>query len=389
MQTLPDPSFIVFSDDWGEHPSSCQHIFRHIAREHRVLWVNTIGMRNPRLNGRDLTKAGYKLRKMLFGDRMTSAGYGDGSQLHLRVYQPPMLPFAGSRLIERFNTRAVVGGVRRKARRFGMNKPILVATVPNAADYVGYCGERRTVYYCVDDFGQWPGLDHERVRKKEQILISKADRFIATSDRLFRKLSGKGKPVFLLAHGVDRELFGRPVKTEHILLRQIPRPRVGYFGLFDERSDQEILKQLALSMPHIAFVITGRVEADISRLRGIPNLHFTGPVPYDELPHMVHGWDACVLAYVRSPLTDSVLPLKLKEYLATGKPVISSPIPEARKMGSYLRLAESIEDWIGHLEAVTSGETIGAPHLKDLAKYLHAESWQRKAKDFYYLTTGG
>ncbi len=381
------PSFLVFSDDWGEHPSSCQHIFRHLAREHQVLWVNTIGMRTPRLTLGDARKVVYKAKKMLLGAQKGEKASAP-QELRLRVYQPPMLPFAANPLVRKYNKAVVVRGVRRELQRAGIDRPILVSTVPNAGDYVGSCGESRVVYYCVDDFTEWPGLDHRLVREMERELIGKADVFIATSEKLRRRLAAAGKPTCLLTHGVDPDFFRRRAEGEHALLAHIPRPRVGYFGLFDERSDLHMLRKVASALPGISFVITGRVEADISALRELPNIHCTGPVPYAELPMLVQGWDACFLLYVRSTLTDAISPLKLKEYLATGKPVFCTPLPEARALAPFLHFASSAEEWIEGLRGLLSGERMdsaeGAAARMD---FLAGESWQRKAAIFREIVT--
>ena len=90
-----------------------------------------------------------------------------------------------------------------------------------------------------------------------------------------------------MTHGVDIEFFQQSITREHLLLDRIPRPRVGYYGLFDERSDHDLLAELARRMPDVSFVITGRVESDRLRRQGIPNIHFTGSVPYTDLPAMV------------------------------------------------------------------------------------------------------
>ncbi len=149
-----------------------------------------------------------------------------------------------------------------------------------------------------------------------------------------------------------------------------------------------MLRKVASALPGISFVITGRVEADISALRELPNIHCTGPVPYAELPMLVQGWDACFLLYVRSTLTDAISPLKLKEYLATGKPVFCTPLPEARALAPFLHLASSAEEWIEGLRGLLSGERMdsaeGAAARMD---FLAGESWQRKAAIFREIVT--
>ncbi|WP_457570424.1 glycosyltransferase [Desulfovulcanus sp.] len=372
-------SFLVFSDDWGEHPSSCQHIFKHIVKEYPVVWVNTIGMRMPRLNKTDAAKAIKKVKKMF----LATPHSGKGSVLHanLSVIQPFMLPF-NKGPVRKLNQHSVIKTVRQELKRRRLNSPVLVTTVPNACDYVGQCGEGKVVYYCVDDFAEWPGLEHDLVQQMEQDLISKTDIFIATSQKLYHKLSRFGKPIHLLTHGVDLEHFSNEPQEEHHLLKAIPKPRVGYFGLFDERTDQDLLAKIVSKLPEVSFVITGRIEADISRLTTFPNVYFTGPLPYEELPAMVKGWDVCILPYVRNALTESISPLKLKEYMATGKAVISAPIPEARFMGELIYIAETSEEWEKLIHLCIKPKKNDSKRDDDRASFLMSESWEKKTQYF-------
>ena len=300
-----DMSFLVFSDDWGEHPSSCQHLFWRISKEHKVLWVNTIGMRNPKPALSDFEKAISKVRKMFQGHDLSGKSVpGEG----VIACQPAMLPFIRLPLVRRINRSSVIKSVRSNLSRLDMRGPILVTTVPNACDYIGKCGESRVVYYCVDDLAEWPGLDNKKIREMEEELIQKSDVSIATSHKLYEKLSRSGRPAYLLTHGVDLEFFRQTVAREHALLDPVSKPRVGYFGLFDERSDHGLLAEVAARMPDVSFVITGRVESDVLRQKKVRNVHFTGSVPYMELPAMVRGWDVLMLPYVMNDLTDAISP---------------------------------------------------------------------------------
>jgi len=378
-------SFIVFSDDWGEHPSSCQHIFRNIPDEYRVLWVNTIGMRNPTLTIGDVKKIFFKSLRMfrgLFENRREV-----DLPTNFYVIQPPQLPFSNIPLIRWINRTLVCSSLKKYVAAMEITSPIIVATAPNACDYIGQLGEEKVVYYCVDDFTEWPGLEKELVRSMEEELIRKTDVFIATSDELYEKLSTGGKEVHLLTHGVDYKFFRKKVDQEHYLLQDIPKPRVGYFGLFDKRSDQDLIVGLADRMPDISFVITGNVEVDTSRLKEKKNIFFTGSIPYSELPDMACGWEVCILPYRINKLTDAIQPLKLKEYLATGKPVISTPIKEAVKLSPYLMIARASQEWEKGIRDNIHGTS---PELKDkIQLFLQKESWGSKTESFFKICLEG
>jgi glycosyltransferase involved in cell wall biosynthesis len=379
------PSFVVFSDDWGEHPSSCQHLFRVIGRSHRVLWVNTIGMRNPKLTIGDLQKIRTKLRKMLRQHTAdpTRSDSSSRSLVDVHVRQPFMLPFGQNPIVRRLNRASVEATLRGAAIKLEMNRPIVVSTVPNACDYLEGIDSRQIIYYCVDDFARWPGHAYEYIRDMEQALIQRSDTLIATSHTLYQRLLASGKPTHLLAHGVDLELFTREPFEEHPALQGIPHPRAGYFGLFDERSDQDLIVALARRMPDFSFVIAGPVAVNASRLRAHSNVYFTGALPYSDLPALVKGLQVLILPYSNGALATSISPLKLKEYLVTGKPIVATPIAEVLLQKDRLFVASDATEWEAALRAALSMDV--RERRREVLQLLAGESWAAKASLFIQM----
>lgn len=371
--------FLVFSDDFGEHPSSCQHLFRFMPDKYPVLWVNTIGMRSPRLTIRDVRKAFMKSGRMISG--FFKKGNEKVSTGNINVCQPPMLPFLNIPLVRTINKISVTRHVRKKLKLLNMESPICVITAPNACDYIGQFDESRIIYYCVDDFTEWPGLDKALVQSMENDLIDKSKIFVATSQDLVDKLEQKGKDVSLLTHGVDYKFFQKDLMEEHPLLVDIPTPRVGYFGLFDGRSDLTLIKNIAIKMPDISFVITGNVEIDTTDLKKVKNIFFTGSIPYSELPAMAKGWDICMLPYLVNILTNAIQPLKIKEYLATSKPIISTPIKEACNLKDYLEIAETTDEWEQSVRFVL--KNYSNDMIQKRNSFLRNESWESKSIKFF------
>lgn len=374
---LPPLRFIVFSDDWGVHPSSSQHIFRQIANNYEVAWINTVGMRRPTFSKSDIQKAVRKLFNMA---RMSSSRDTQDANLSISVYQPLMIPFNDIRFIRRINKRLVERTVRKIAKKWGKAEPTMVTTAPNACDYIDSVPSRKIVYYCVDDFSEWPGLDKNLILEMESELIRKSDLFVATSRALFERLAKSGKPTFSLPHGVDVELFSTDPPREHPLLAKIPKPRVGYFGLFDGRSDQELIGEVAEKMPDVSFVIAGRVETPTPRLDRIENVYFTGPIPYTELPELIKGIDLLFIAYVVNALSDALSPLKFKEYLATGRPVICTPIAAASEFSRFIHVSSEASEWQSLIRAALDDND--AVRREDASDLLAGESWRDKAKQF-------
>jgi glycosyltransferase involved in cell wall biosynthesis len=377
-------SFIVFSDDFGVHPSSCQHLFRFISKEHSVVWVNTIGMRNPNMSVRDIRKAYLKMGSML---RPSRSEPQDRRNHKIIVCQPLMLPYGNLPWVRKVNRGLVLTAVRNILEKYGLSNGVTVATVPNACDYAGRLGEKRVIYYCVDDFSEWPGIRKDVAEKMERALIATADAFIATSRKLHTRLGEYGKPNYLLPHGVDLRLFSSEPENENHCLRKIPKPRVGYFGLFDERSDEKLIAGVASRLKEWSFVFTGPIAVRSSLLGELQNVFFTGRVPYGELPTVVKGLDVLCIPYKMNLLTDAITPLKLKEYLATGRPIVSTPIPEVKTWADYVITASSVDEWERALR-YSLGASI-PERQQVLGKILANEDWSVKAETFLEICRNG
>lgn len=373
---LRPPDFLVFSDDWGGHPSSAQHLFRRIAGQHRVLWVNTVGMRAPRLSASDLRKVWRKVGRMLAGRRGGPADAQSPPQ-GLAVCQPPMLPFLRWPGVRRFNRLSVRRTVNRRMRELGMRRPVLVSSVPNASEHLEDLDTAAVVYYCVDDFSQWPGLESDLVRGMEAKLVDRADLLLATSAKLREQLASAGREVRMLPHGVDLDLFGRLDVAPLPALSTIPAPRVGFFGLIDERLDQDLVAALAARLPALQFVLAGPVVVDTSRLQAVRNVHFTGAVPYTDLPALVQGMQALMLPYLVNDFTATIAPLKFREYLATGLPVVSAPLPEACALEPHVVVARDAQSWAAVLG--TSPVEDRSARILRMRELLREDTWDHRA----------
>ncbi|MGQ0721235.1 MAG: glycosyltransferase family 1 protein, partial [Candidatus Eiseniibacteriota bacterium] len=158
---LVNRDFVVLSDDWGRHPSSCQHLFRRLSRRNRVLWVNTIGTRTPRLSRSDLARAAAKLREW------TRPAPAEPAGEPVRVIRPFMTPFDRWRIFRSGNAKLVRRAVTRAMALGGFRDAVVVSTIPNAAGVMGRLGEASSVYYCVDEYSEWPGADRKAMLEME------------------------------------------------------------------------------------------------------------------------------------------------------------------------------------------------------------------------------
>jgi glycosyltransferase involved in cell wall biosynthesis len=373
---IANRDFVVFSDDWGRHPSSCQHLFRRLAPGNRVLWVNTIGTRTPTLSRADLTRAAGKLREW------TRGGDEPAEEALVDVIRPFMTPFDRFRPLRRWNARRLVGAVSCAMDRRGFRDALLVTTIPNAAGVVDRLDEAVSVYYCVDEFSEWPGADRAAMLEMERDLLGKVDLVVATSAALFEEKSAVHPRVRLLPHGVDWERFRAGEGTAPPALVALPRPRVGYTGLTDLRLDVERVARLAGALPDVSIVFVGPRQLPPGSLDGLPNVHFLPPVAYEDLPAVLAALDAAFLPYVENALTERMNPLKLRELLAAGLPVAATPLPEVRPFAEHVHLARDDDEWVGALHAAL-GE--GRSRADARAASVRADGWDARAEQFSRL----
>ena len=182
-----------------------------------------------------------------------------------------------------------------------------------------------------------------------------------------------------MTHGVDVDHFATATPDPASPLAVLPHPIVGMFGLFDRRVDAALLAAAARGLPAATFAVVGPlVDRSPEEFGDLPNLRFFGAVPYSELPGHAAHFDVCILPYVVDATTHSINPLKLKEYLATGKPVVATPLPEAVALGEYVMVAPPGR-FAQELERAVVNPPPRSPSLRP---FLNGESWDAKATRF-------
>ena len=186
---------ICFSNDWDGDPLSKKHIALRLARENRVLWVNSTGNRNPTASVRDLRRAWKKLRQYFQGCRSVAT--------NIFVFSPLVIPFHGNRAARWLNRRLLRWSLRRACRKLGFQNPITWTFVPSSADVVGSLGERLVIYHCVDEFSKFTGTDETAILEMERGLMEKADMVVVSSSRLYETKCRYNPNTFLVTHGVD------------------------------------------------------------------------------------------------------------------------------------------------------------------------------------------
>jgi glycosyltransferase involved in cell wall biosynthesis len=366
---------LVFADDWGRHPSSCQHLVRHLLSRHGVLWANTIGTRPPRCDWATLRRGLEKFRQWLRPPHDIKS-----LPANLRVLNPRMWPWFSSSMARRLNRRLLVSQISAALRSLP-ELPVVVTTIPVVADLIGVLPARRWVYYCVDDFGEWPGLDQKALQCMETKLIERADVFIAASEILQNKLAQRGRSSHLLTHGVELDYWtSQPMTDPWPELQALERPLVVFWGVVDRRLDLAYLRRLASDLKQGTIVLVGPAADPDTELHRIPRIRCLGETPYERLPRVASEASVLIMPYADLPVTRAMQPLKLKEYLATGKPAVVSDLPANRPWAHCMDVAGTPETFS---DAVRLRINYGLPNEQKQARAsLASEGWAEKAGAF-------
>lgn len=311
---------VVFGEDWGRHPSATQHLVLRLKEQRRVLWVNSIGMRRPRFSARDVGRVAAKVAHVLWRSQSRrDAELPDG----MSVLSPLALSWPGSRAAYVANRALLKRQIGRLMSRERIEKPILWTSLPTALPAVGELGERASVYYCGDDFSALAGVDHAPVSAMEQQLVERVDLVLAASERLAARFPRH--KTMLVPHGADVSLFS--VHTARAVDLPVGRPIAGFYGSIAEWIDTALLGEVADRLPHWLFVFIGNVETDVSALAARENVRFLGPRPHAVLPSYSQHWTASLLPFRDCAQIRACNPLKLREYLAAGRPVVATDFP--------------------------------------------------------------
>lgn len=369
--SLRGRDIVCFSHDWTGDPLSKTHIMRILARDNRILWVNSIGYRKPTMSRRDLTRAWRKL--------LAAAKPMREVEPNIHVLSPLAIPAYGTPLVQRLNSWLLAGQVRWAMRRLGFRRPINWTFNPPAAVVAGRLGEEHLVYHCVDDYTAFTGVTRTTMEAFERSLLARADLTVVTAQELLDTRGAHARKAVLVRHGVDVPLFRSaldPTLAEPPDIATLPRPRIGFFGLIADWVDLDLVAAIADHFTDGSVVLLGSITTDLSPLAGRPNIHLLGRKPYDTLPAYCKAFDVALNPFRINPLTRSANPLKVREYLAAGVPVVSTPIPEVARLGGC-RIADGPAATVAAIEQALADKEPRAT----ISRRMDSESWEARVEE--------
>jgi glycosyltransferase involved in cell wall biosynthesis len=270
------------------------------------------------------------------------------------------LPFPHSQLAVRVNSEILKRSLAVIRRRLGMKNFQLWSFYPTPVEYVGKLGESLSVYYVVDAWDHLPGMGRDQTRRLDEEFARKADVVFATARSLVDLKRPLNPETHLASHGVDHAHFSKaldPSTTVPSDLAQLGKPVIGFFGLIQEWVDQDLFCLLAQRHPEWAIAIIGNTNCDVSKLKGVPNIHLLGGRDYSTLPSYCRGFAVGIILFKVNELTYHVNPIKLREYLSAGLPVVSTPMPEVKAYGHLCSVPETADEFVAAVEREVAQDT--------------------------------
>jgi len=367
--------------DWWykSHAHSEVQLMLRVAQRRRVVFVNSIGMRMP-VPGRTSQPLGRIVDKAKSVAKFLRRPVPELDQFY--VLSPLSLPFYGSRAGRVVNQWLVRLQLVAVLWWLDIRAPIYMVTMPTAWDVIRPLRRRALVLNRSDRFSTLPDVDQAFIASLERQLLAASDCVLFVSRTMMDEDSPlvNGRIVFL-DHGVDLEHFTHRDDAEIPPdLTGIARPRVGYFGnIADYRVDMDLLERVAKELPDAQLVLVGESTAPMARFDALENVHWLGPRPYDEIPAYGSGFDVGLMPYLRNEWIRHSNPIKLKEYLALGLPVVSTEVPEVARYTDWLFMATDEDDFVAKVRAALAGQAPSDPAGRRAA--MEPYSWDGRADE--------
>jgi glycosyltransferase involved in cell wall biosynthesis len=284
----------------------------------------------------------------------------------LQVYDAPRwLPrFHGSPRLDRLTLGVRLRAARTALLSKGVRRVVLYLWRPEYAIALGAVPHDLSCYHMDDEYSFSP--TEVGAADGELALIQEVGQVFIHSNTLLAAKGSLNPHTAHLPNGVDYERYATPAAEPEDLAR-IPHPRIGYCGWLKSQLDWDLLLALARTHKNMSFVFVGprgkgaEVQTAIEAMDALPNVHFLGARPTSVLHAYTQHFDVCLMPYKRNWYTQFIYPVKVHEYLATGNPVVASPLPNLAEFADVVTLADEAEEWTAAVEEALATRHLAAP----------------------------
>ncbi len=319
---------MVSTADW-DYPfwTNKQHVSSRLAEHgHRILYVESLGLRQLTASYRDLQRVFQRTKRSLL--------LGRNLKPNVWVWSPMVLPFHRFAVVRQLNWVILSAFIRFFCRKLQFQSPILWTYNPTVLALTERVRFSKYIYHCVDELKEAPGMPVELLESHEKDFCQKSDLIFTTSRNLYTLRKQWNPNTHYLPNPCDFEHFNQTTRDIAIATRldNIPQPRLGFVGALSHyKVSTVLLKKIAESHPEWQLVLLGQIGegepgASFDEIISLKNVHFLGPQPYKELPHYLKGCQVALLPCPINGYTQSMFPLKFFEYMAAGLPVVTTAL---------------------------------------------------------------
>lgn len=298
-----------------------------------------------------------------------------------------------SPLLNLLNRRLYLAGLRRQLRRLPGERLVVWLSHPLQISALADFPERcLSCYDWTDDWLQYANLpvaDRAELEQVSQQILRQTDVIFAVSKSLYDRARAVNPRTYHMPNATDLEKMAQSLDTnlpETEELQAIPKPRLGYIGQIGENIDYDMVRAIAQAHPAWSLVFVGPIwankEAEVADLSLLPNVRFLGGRPHGQLPGFLRGFDVCLMPHLRNPLTISMDPTKLYDYLASGKPIVSTTIAGVERFPDSLYLGDTSAEFVAGVEAALR-ENGGKTQLR--LEQARQNSWPERAVEMWAI----
>ena len=363
-------TWVVFGDDWGAHPSTTQHLILNMPGDNSAVWIDSIGMRAPRINLMDLRRIISKTGSMFNAGTIETNRLYEGTVGKITRIKPRVLPWHQMPIVVKYNRRWLGKEVPAAMPQNRNEHRILMAANPVAAYYGDVIPHDKLVYLRLDDYSEYPGCDPELVADSEAKIYEQADIIVATARNLLpaEPFTHKGR---YLPQGVQTNAFaGVPIEPPR-------KPVLGFFGSIARWLDFDLIDSVSRQAPEWQLEFIGNPDYVPRSMQEQDNITILPPVPFGELWRSVSHWAAAWIPFKINELTIGVNPLKVREYLAAGLPTHCTPLPEMRDLNEQIFVASDAGQIVTWLRKSLRDDSVELRRKRRLG--IENESWHARA----------
>jgi glycosyltransferase involved in cell wall biosynthesis len=378
---------LVSTADWDNpYWTNKQHVATELARRgHRILYIESQGLRRPSASARDLSRIWRRLKRGLRPPRRVSET--------LWVLSPLVIPFQSSPAIRKLNRQILAASIRFWCLMLRIKPSILWTYSPMTPEFYDLDRYRLLVYHAVDDITAQPGMPKEAIAQAEEVLSRRADLIFTTAPHLQAVHSRLNPNTHFFPNVADFHHFNQAMDADLAIpaeLAALPSPRIGFIGAISGyKQDFELLRAVCLARPDWSVILIGEIGegdpwTDSASLKDLPNLHLLGGRPYAQLPAYLKGFDVAMLPSKLNDYTRSMFPMKFFEYLAAGRQVVGTQLPALQEYKHVAMLVDGTDSFIAAIETLLSGQ---GPSLEERLEAARSQTYETRTGKMMDIAT--